>query len=431
MFSGVAVILPSLGTDLHAGASALSLIETLFLASQLAFLLPVGRLADESNKPMLYKLGLLGFGATSILIGFISSVPIILLLRILQGITSAILGATGPALLADFVPQEFRGKAYGSSLGAIYLGLTLGPICAGLINDYLNWRLVFILGGSLLIINYLFIHKQMRSSWQINMTAVNLPSTVLIILAVMSLILGSITITNSIIGIIPLLSSVGFGIWFIILQLHISKPLVDIPTLLENKIFHNALLVQMLLYTNAFCSIFMMSLFMQVTLQHSADISGRVIAAGSIMMALIAPLSGRLSDRFKPTYISSLGISFVLLTTLLATTLSEHSTLVTVGTILAIQGVGFGLFSSPNMTMIMNSIPKERTSIASALSAKSRSLGMVGGMLITTFLISLHFGNQPISQRPAEFVEIMHSVFVLLTILTSSTLVISLVGRKK
>ena len=106
MFSGVAIALPSMGTELNAGARALGLVETLFLAGSLAFLLPVGRLADAGDKRTLYKFGMLGFGMSSIAIAMLSSVPVILLVRFLQGISSAIFAATGPAILAEIVPDR-------------------------------------------------------------------------------------------------------------------------------------------------------------------------------------------------------------------------------------------------------------------------------------------------------------------------------------
>jgi MFS family permease len=111
MFSGVAVALPGMGTDLGAGATSLGLVETLFLAGSVAFLLPIGRLADAGGKATLYKLGLLSFGVSSLAVAFFSSIPVILFLRFLQGVTSSATAATAPAIVADLVPPERRGAA--------------------------------------------------------------------------------------------------------------------------------------------------------------------------------------------------------------------------------------------------------------------------------------------------------------------------------
>src|SRR3954468_806436 len=104
MISGVAVALPALGADLGAGAIALSLVETLFLAAAVALLLPAGRLGDAADKATLYKLGMAAFALSSGAIGLVSSVPAILALRLVQGACSAAVQAAGPALIADAVP---------------------------------------------------------------------------------------------------------------------------------------------------------------------------------------------------------------------------------------------------------------------------------------------------------------------------------------
>jgi len=151
MISGVAVALPALGADLGAGATSLSLVETLFLAAAVALLLPAGRLGDAADKATLYKLGMAALALSSVAIGLVSSVPASLALRLLQGACSAAVQAAGPALIADAVPPERRGRAYGITIGAVYAGLTLGPIFAGFLVELAGWRAVFIAGGAVVL----------------------------------------------------------------------------------------------------------------------------------------------------------------------------------------------------------------------------------------------------------------------------------------
>src|SRR3989441_11337405 len=147
MISGVAVALPAMGADLAAGAIALSLVETLFLAAAGALLLPAGRLSDAADKAALYKGGMAAFALASIATGLLSSIGAILAMRFVQGACSAAVQAARPAIIADAVPPERRGRAYGITIGAVYAGLTLGPICAGFLVNAWGWRAVFIAGG--------------------------------------------------------------------------------------------------------------------------------------------------------------------------------------------------------------------------------------------------------------------------------------------
>lgn len=431
MFSGVAVALPTLGADLGAGATSLGLMETLFLAGSLALLLPLGRIADAGDKNTFYKLGMLSFGVCSILIGSLSFVPAILAVRFLQGVTAAILTVTGPAILAEIVPAERRGQAFGASLGAIYAGLTLGPICAGILIGLGGWRAVFLAGAAAILMAFLLVHWLLPSAWRRPEPSVHHPSAALVVAAVLCLVAGSALLRHGLAGGACLAAGIALATGFVLLQLRLKRPLLDVRTLVRHGVLRNALSIQLLLYLNAYCSIFLMSLYMQVSLARSAQTSGRVLAVGSALMAVMAPVSGRLADRFPPHRIAALGAAFVFASSVLATTFRSGSSLGAVALMLALQGLGFALFSSPNMAIIMNSVPPQQSSMASALGAKARSLGMLFGMLITALLISLALGNDPVEQHPERFVGIVRTAFTFLAVLSGAALVLSVLTRPR
>ncbi len=432
MFSGVAVALPALGADLGAGATSLGLVESLFLAGSVAFLLPAGRLADACDKGSLYKLGLLAFGLTSLLVGLVSSLPLILILRFLQGATSALVVATAPALLSDLVPPERQGRVYGSMLGAIYAGLTLGPVCAGLLIHLWGWRSVFLVAGALLVLVCALTLAMLPSSWRRPTSgAVHLPSSVLVAAAMLLLVLGVANLDAGALGYTVMTAGLGLAILSVAWQRRLQQPLLDVGLLLQNAVLRNALLVQCLLYTNAFCSIFMLSIYMQTVLDRSANVSGQVLAVGTILMAAIAPLAGWLADRYRAQRIATAGVAVVLVSPLLAMTLNEYSSLLMVAAVLAFQGVGFALFSSPNMKIAMNSVGPSQASIAAALTGTSRSVGMLAGMFITAAVISIELGDAAVGGDPARFVSVMGIAFLVLAALTLADLVTSVVGGRR
>jgi MFS family permease len=430
MFSGVAVALPAMGVDLNAGATSLGLVETLFLAGSVAFLLPVGRLADASDKATLYKLGALSFGVTSLAVAVFSSIPMILFLRFLQGATSSVIAATGPAIVADLVPPERRGAAYGLMIGAVYAGLTLGPICAGFLIDYWGWRAVFWAGGALIILGYLVIQLLLASSWKRPPAgAVHSPSTFLIVAAMLLLAIGCSTLRAGALGYVCTAAGFALAAVFIVWQRRLKEPLLNVDVLMRNTVLSGALLVQLLLYTQAFCSIFMISIYMQVVLGASAKIAGQILAIGSLLMAVIAPFAGALSDRYRPNRVATFGVAIAFASALLAIALDEGTGLIYVALMLAMQGVGFAFFSSPNMTTIMNAVPAHRTSIASALAAQARTLGMMAGMLITAAIISLYIGDDPVDRDPLLFVRTMTISFVILAAISLAALALGFINR--
>jgi MFS family permease len=432
MISGVAVALPSLGAELAAGATALTLVETLFLAASVAMLLPAGRLGDAADKATLYKLGMAAFALCSIAIGLAASVAAILALRFVQGLLSAAAQATGPAIIADVVPPERRGRAFGLSIGSVYAGLTLGPIVAGVLVDLWGWRAVFLAGGAAVLALLAPIHFMLPGRWRRPAPrAVHLPSAALALAAMLSLVGGAATLREGAAGWSAMAAGLALLALFVHFQRRVAQPLLDVDVLMRNRVLRNALLVQCLLYCNAFGTVFLLSLHVQSVLGHAANTAGQVIAVGTLLMAAIAPAAGRLADRRRPAAIASAGAALVLAAALMATRLDAGSSLLYVALVLAVQGVGFALFSTPNMTLVMNAVPAERTGIASALSATARSLGMVSGMLIVGALVSVNLGHDPVGADPERFVQTMQVAFWILAAVSTLALALGLGALRK
>jgi MFS family permease len=366
------------------------------------------------------------FALSSIAIGLVSSVPAILALRLVQGACSAAVQASGPALIADAVPPERRGRAYGITIGSIYAGLTLGPIFAGFLVELWGWRAVFIAGGAVVLVLLAPIHFMLRAAWRRPPRgAVHVPSTALVTVAMLVLVAGAATVREGAIGYGAMALGLALLAAFVFLQRRVAQPLLNVEVLARNRVLRTAVLVQWLLYCNAFGTVFLLSLYMQSVLGHSPNTAGQVIALGTLLMAAIAPFAGVLTDRMRPAAIASCGVGIALAAALAATLLDRTSHLVFVALVLVVQGVGFAFFSSPNMTMVMNAVPPERTGIASALSATARSLGMVSGMLVVAALVSVYVGHAPVEAEPARFVAAMHISFWILAVLTAAALMVS------
>src|SRR5262245_31383341 len=191
MFSGVAVALPGMGHELHMSATELGLVETTFIASATAFVLPAGRFADVADRRSLCKWGLLAFGLIPIAIGCASHPGLIIALRCLQGVASAVSGAVGAALLAELVPPGQRGRVFGAMLGVAYAGLSCGPLAAGAIAAHFGWRAVFFFGAALILLGSVPIFVRMTSCWHAVGPWVHWPSLVLLLLTVTALVAGT------------------------------------------------------------------------------------------------------------------------------------------------------------------------------------------------------------------------------------------------
>jgi MFS family permease len=274
------------------------------------------------------------------------------------------------------------------------------------------------------------VRRLLAPKWRTPASSVHLPSAVLVVVAVLCLVGGSATLRHGALGYALLAAGLALGAAFVLLQRRLPRPLLDVRALAANRVLASALAVQLLLYMSAIASIFLLSICMQVSLGVPARTAGQVIAIGSVLMAVAAPIAGRLSDRFRPGSVALLGVCGVLASALLATRLEETSPLVHVALIVAIQGLGFAFFSSPNMTIIMGGVPAAEVGTASALGAKARSLGMIAGMLVTAILISLAMGNDPLEEHPDRVIHVVGTAFAILAALDVLALVVSIRTRR-
>jgi MFS family permease len=415
MFSGVAVALPDLSHALHPSARELGLVETLFLAGSTSALLPLGRIADATDRRTIFKWGLFLFALTSALIPLMCWVPGLLALRFLQGMVSAALTTSGPAIMGELVPPERRGRVFGAAIGVTYAGLSAGPLCAGYLIRLGGWEAVFWGGALMLLVFAAITQAMMPSSWKTPAASpVHWPSALLLMLGVISVVLGASFWSEGAAAISLLL--VGWLLLAVFLrwQRALHQPVFDWKALQGNPVLKAALSVQLLLYLNAYANIVLISLYLQVVMQKSSIVAGQMIAVGSALMASIAPLSGVLADRWKPRRVAGIGVAAIVVMSFMGASLDGTESNGFIMGLLIAHGIGFALFSTPNMTIAMGSVPASAMGSTSALSAKSRALGMIGGMLLVAAVFTSTFGSDPVQQHPAELDEAASRIYSVL-----------------
>ena len=419
LFSGVAVALPAMGRELAASAVQLSLVETLFLCASTASLLPIGRAADASDKRAVYLFGLIAFAVLSVMLALAGSIEAVLLLRVLQGIASATVSATGLAVLADLVPPERRARAFGAAIGSTYAGLSLGPMCAGAFVEWSGWRAVFWFGAALLTMASVVVARRLPWTWKSPRGAVHWPSAIVIASAVACAAVASSRLQHGVEGFVWLAVVVALLAMFVRMQARATRPLLDLAALQANGALRRALLVQVVLYGNAFCVTFVLSVFLQVVLATHANTAGLAIASASMLMAVVAVFAGRSCHRIGLSRMAAYGVACIAASSFAGLSLAHGGGLVAAFAVLMLQGTGFGLFSTPNMARIMASLPREQSGLGSSLGAMARAIGMVSGMLIANAAVAWFCGANPVAEDPAAFTRAMDAMFWALALTTS------------
>jgi MFS family permease len=175
------------------------------------------------------------------------------------------------------------------------------------------------------------------------------------------------------------------------------QPMLDLARLKENRDYRGALLGLFVVYAAGFGMTFLFSLYLQLFNGFSPQEAGIVLMISPCVMAVIAPLAGRLADRFSPKPLAAQGAFCVMVSLLMATSISIETPLSFIIAVLVTQGLGFAIFSAPNMSLILHSVEKDQLTMASALSAKMRSLGMVASMAIVTIFLAVMMGTGSIT----------------------------------
>jgi MFS family permease len=426
MFSGIAVTLPIMGKEMNASGVALSLVEIVFLGTSGALMLPFGKLADMTNKQAVYKTGLLSTAITTLILGLVQSIDIFIFFRLIQGLTFALIVSTNMAIITETMPKKQLGKSMGLSIGAVYAGLSVGPFVAGIVTEYVGWRWIYYIVCFLLLVAYIQSSRYLKGKWIKPEKRYDYFGALIIVSILAFWIIGSSKLNQGYLGIILLLTGVFLLPLLVIVEQKAIMPLLEFHFLRTNLIFSKALIIQLLTYSGTFGVPFLFSLYLQVVKQYSPRDTGLILMTSPVLMAIMAPFFGRLSDRINPRRLATFGVFFTLIGTFLATWITIDVSIYWLCLVLACHGIGFAMFSSPNMKIIMTSVDRSRTGVASALAAEMRTLGMVVSMLLITLFMSLLIGSSQISVDSAGlYLKVMQYSLIAISILGGLAFVMS------
>lgn len=393
MFAGVGVTLPRMGHELAMGGATLGLFETLYLGTAAALMLPFGRLGDAGDKNTIFNLGLALFAIMTLVLGFLQAVPALLVARTLQGVAAAVIASTNMAILTENVPRERLGWAIGLSIGAVYTGLAAGPFVAGLITTHLGWRWVYYISAAVTTVACVACWRVLPVTWRRPVLQFDWPGTLTSTAGLMLLVLGSAAVGESALGWWLGGAGATLLVIFLVVERNVPEPLLPLDALARNPVLLRALTVQLLTYAGAFGTSFLFSIYLQEARGWTAAEAGRILMISPVLMALLAPTSGRLADRIRPQLLAAAGVAMILAGTAAAIPVPATGSLTLIVLSLVGHGVGFALFSSPNMAVIMSTAPAERTAMASALASLMRTLGMVFSMMLITVFLAVHVGS--------------------------------------
>jgi EmrB/QacA subfamily drug resistance transporter len=418
MGSGVTVALPVMARELSMTALTLSWVASSFILAAAITLVPLGRLADIYGRKRIFLYGAIIFTVASFICGFSPTATFLILLRVIQGIGGAMIFSTGTAMLISAYPPRERGKILGINIAAVYIGLTIGPFIGGLLTEHLGWRYIFLFTSLLGILVILLIAFMGKEEWK-GATGEDFDFTgsLLYAVALFAIMYGFSLLPDLKAGVL-IFAGVVCLVFFIRQQLKNPYPLLDIRLFRDNKVFAFSNLAALINYWATFAVTFLLSLYLQHIKALTPSQTGIILIAEPAVQALFSPLAGRLSDRFEPRVIASVGMALNVLGLIPLMFIQSDTSIHYIVLCLLVLGVGFAFFSSPNVNATMSAVENKYYGIASATLSTMRLVGQMFSMGVTMLVFAVLLGNQPLAQAGNPLLlKSMQIIFFLLGIL--------------
>jgi len=395
--SAVNLALPSIGKDLNANAISLGWVISSFILSSAIFLLPFGRIADIIGRKKIFSVGILLFTISTFLIIFSGSITSLIVLRIFQGLSSAMIFGTSLAIITSVFQPGERGRAMGINITAVYLGLSCGPVIGGLLTQYLGWRSIFAFLVPFGIISLILINRKIKTEWaDAAGEKFDWRGSVIYGIALSSFMYGFSRLPTYL-GWICIAIGVLMAVVFLIVEKKISNPVFDVRLILRNRVFAFSGIAALINYSATSATGFFISLYLQYLKGLDARTAGLIMISQPIAMTLLSPVAGRLSDKKNPGVIASIGMGLTAAGLVLLCFIKVTTPNYLIVLLLIMMGIGFGLFSSPNSNAIMSSVEKRHLGVASGVVGTMRMVGQMMSMGIAMMLISLYIGKQTIN----------------------------------
>jgi EmrB/QacA subfamily drug resistance transporter len=406
--SSVNVALPTIQAEFSADAVLLSWVATSFLLAMAVFLVPFGKAADIYGRKKIFTWGLILYTISSLLATFAFTIKMLIALRVLQGMGSAMFVTTGMAILTSVFEPSKRGRVIGIYVSAVYIGLSVGPFAGGFLARYLGWRSIFAIVVPLGLLCIFVTFKYLKGEWvDARGEKLDLSGSVLYGVSILVLVYGASLLPQKVAVYLIVLGLAGLG-FFIRLELRVQYPVFEVRLFKQNKLFTFSSLAALINYSATFAITFLLSLYLQYIKNIAPQYAGSILIAQPIVMALFSPLAGRLSDRIEPRLLASSGMAMTALGLFSLVFIGADTSKLVIILTLAFLGFGFALFSSPNMNAIMSSVERRHFGIASGTVATMRLLGQMTSMAITMVVFALFIGREPIS--PSNYDQFLKSV---------------------
>ncbi len=418
----VNVALPRMADSLGVTTASIQFVATSYLIVISGTVLIFGKLGDMFGKTTMFTLGVIVFTIGSLLCGLSHSYWFLIIARAIQAIGAAGTMANNQGIVTEVFPVQERGKALGLLGTAVALGSLVGPGLGGMIVGVLSWEYIFTINvpiGILAVIGAFFLLPKTKTKAKGRM---DLYGAFLFIVTIVSLF-GALSEGLNLGFGHPLiltgffLAAVSFAA-FLFVEKKRKDPMIQLD-IFKNGLFSLSIFCGFISFVAMFCNNIILPFYLQDVMEFSPQKAGLIMMAYPLILMVVAPVSGHLSDKIGSEILTFIGLVFTSVGLFSMSFLNENSAVITMVILIGIMSVGMGLFQSPNNSLIMSTVSRDKLGVAGSINALVRNMGMVCGIALATTLLygmmSSRLGYRVTDYIPGRndaFLYGMHIVYI-------------------
>ncbi|MBQ8016861.1 MAG: MFS transporter [Methanobrevibacter sp.] len=396
--NAVNVVIPSIAAEFGMNNIVQNWVTIIFLLVVAVLSVPAGQISGKYGLKKVTIISCVLFLIISIVNVLVTSTELFLVCRLVLGIALAFINVTSMAMIVSAFKPEERGAALGINITAVYIGLSLSPVLGGILNYNLGWRSVVLFCVPFLFVILALLLIRVKEEWiTFEGIPIDIKGSVVYGIGMVLFIYG-FTILNEALGVILTILGIIFLVMFGLIELRQSHPVFDIR-FFKNRRFLSANFASLSAYLATYAVTIILNYHLQYIMGFDSQFTGIILLIAPICQVVLAPIAGRLSDRYVPQIMAAIGMGLGTVSLILFSTLGSETSLEFLIVAMVIYGIAFGLFSPPNTNVIMGSVPPKDTSMASAAVATMRTVGQAMSMGILTLVFAFVMGNVPIVEK--------------------------------
>jgi len=426
--NGIIIGVPAIAQEFAMNNVIQNWVPTIFFLVVAVFTVPAGQISGKFGVKKTLLAGVILYLLASIGACISFSTETFLIFRILQGAGVAFLNVSAMAMVVQAVKPQNRGKALGFTVTGVYLATSLSPVICGFLVQNLGWRSMFYFVIPFLVLCIILMVLKIDGEWKTyEKDKIDKIGSILYGIGILAFIYGFTTLTTTN-GLLITVVGVILLIIFAAYELRQKSPVFNMH-LFKNKKFTSSNIAALCSYIAVMVITTILNYHFQYVRGWNAQMSGMILIITPIIMALMAPNAGKLSDKIHPQKLAAIGMGIATIAMVILTFLTKDTPLYLVVIAMILQGFGMGLFSSPNMNAIMSSVPPKEAPTASASQATMRTIGQTMSLGLLTLVFAWVMGSLELAPQYASMiVQASQTICLICTIACVLAVFASLVG---